>query len=233
MRGRGAHLRVWAPKRRAVHAVVFQDERAAEPFGTVELTPEEAGYFSAAVPQASAGMLYGFRLDGQERLLPDPASRFQPQGPSGLSQMIDPSAFGWTDSGWRGVPNTGQVLYEMHVGTFTPEGTWKAAASRLPQLAELGITVLEIMPVADFPGNFGWGYDGVCLFAPMRLYGQADDFRRFVDRAHGLGLGVIQDVVYNHFGTRDCFVCEFADEYYSTRYKNEWGAPINFDGERS
>jgi maltooligosyltrehalose trehalohydrolase len=191
------------------------------------------GYFSALVPEAAAGMFYGFRLDGGPGVLPDPASRFQPLGPTGPSQIVDPSAFRWSDADWKGLTIHGQVLYEMHLGTFTPEGTWQAAQERLPDLAELGITVVEIMPVADFPGNFGWSYDGVCFFAPTRHYGRPDDFRGFVDRAHALGLGVILDVVYNHFGTVDCTVCEFSDDYNSSRYKNEWGSPVNFDGERS
>jgi maltooligosyltrehalose trehalohydrolase len=166
-------------------------------------------------------------------VLPDPASRFQPWGPTGPSQVIDPHAFAWIDSQWKGISIAGQVLYEMHVGTITPEGTWRAAEERLADLVDLGITVVELMPVAEFSGAFGWGYDGVCLFAPTCNYGSPDDFRRFVDRAHAMGLGVILDVVYNHFGTIDCSVWEFSDDYGSSRYKNEWGSPINFDGERS
>ncbi len=178
-------------------------------------------------------MYYGFCLDGGPRLLPDPASRFQPLGPTGPSQIIDADEFGWTDDAWKGLTIEGQAIYEMHLGTFTPEGTWQAAQERLPDLVDLGITVVELMPIADFPGNFGWSYDGVCLFAPTRHYGRPDDFRRFVDRAHALGLGVILDVVYNHFGTVDCTVSEFSDDYNSHCYANEWGFPVNFDGERS
>ena len=154
-----------------------------------------------ASPTANAGTRYRFRLDDDRTLYPDPASRFQPDGPHGPSQVVDPAAFRWTDRGLEGRrPAGAQVLYEMHVGTFTPEGTWAAAERELPELADVGITCLEVMPVADFPGRFGWGYDGVNLFAPTRLYGTPDDFRRFVDRAHALGLGVILDVVYNHLG---------------------------------
>ena len=238
--GKGVSFRVWAPKRRTVEVVLWRevpqnDWQSAEPLLRRPLEPEaEAdGYFSALVPEAAADMSYGFRLDGGSRVFPDPASRFQPRGPTGPSQVIDPRAFGWTDDAWKGITIEGQVLYEMHLGTFTPEGTWRAAQERLPDLIDLGITVVEIMPVAEFPGNFGWGYDGVCLFAPTRHYGRPDDFRRFVDRAHALGLGVILDVVYNHFGTVDCTVSEFSDDYNSRRYENEWGAPVNFDGERS
>lgn len=128
------------------------------------------------------------------------------------------------------MPAEGNVLYEMHVGTFTPAGTWEAAAAELPHLAELGIAVIELMPIADFPGRFGWGYDGVNLFAPTRLYREPDDFRRFVDRAHGLGLGVILDVVYNHVGPIKNYLHEYAETYQTERYANDWGASINFDG---
>jgi maltooligosyltrehalose trehalohydrolase len=145
--------------------------------------------------------------------------------------VIDPRGFPWTDRDWHGCGLEGQVLYEMHIGTFTREGTWEAATRELPALADLGITVLEVMPVADFPGRFGWGYDGVNLFAPTRLYGSPDEFRRFVDRAHALGLGVILDVVYNHLGPDGNYLKEFAPAYFTDRYKNEWGEAINFDGD--
>ena len=144
-----------------------------------------------------AGARYRYRLDGNPGLFPDPAARFQPDGPHGPSQVVDPHQFAWNDFAWKGVPADDQVLYEMHIGTFTPEGTWAAAVTRLPELAELGVTAVCVMPVADFPGRFGWGYDGVSLYAPTRLYGSPDDMRRFVDAAHGLGLGVLLDVVSN------------------------------------
>src|SRR5205085_7998197 len=147
----------------------------------------------------------------------------------GPSQVIDPSSFRWSDSNWSGVQREGQVLYEMHIGTFTREGSWKSAANELKELAALGITVIEVMPVAEFPGRFGWGYDGVDLFAPTQLYGEPDDFRRFVDRAHATGLGVILDVVYNHFGPDGCYLREFADHYFTDRHETEWGDPINYD----
>jgi maltooligosyltrehalose trehalohydrolase len=223
--GGGVYFRVWAPRRRRVE-VVFEGGSGSP---DLELAPETDGYFSGESPPAGAGSLYRFRLDG-EGPFPDPASRFQPCGPHGPSEVIDPAAFQWTDSGWPGVAREGQVLYELHVGTFTREGTWRAAAERLPDLAELGVTVLELMPVAEFPGRFGWGYDGVDLFAPTRLYGRPDDFRAFVDRAHGLGLGVILDVVYNHLGPDGNYLKQFADAYFTDRYQNEWGEAIDFDG---
>jgi maltooligosyltrehalose trehalohydrolase len=144
--------------------------------------------------------------------------------------VIDPDAFRWTDQGWGGVGRDGQVVYEMHAGSFTPEGTWAAAARELPALAELGVTVLEVMPVADFPGRFGWGYDGVNRFAPTRLCGTPDDFLAFVDRAHALGLGVILDVVSNHLGPEGNYLTEFSGSYFTDRYKTDWGEPLNFDG---
>ncbi len=148
-----------------------------------------------------AGACYRFRINNDDaHCYPDSASRYQPDGPHGPSCVIDPTAFQWTDQNWRGLKLTGQIIYEFHIGTFTPEGTWRAAAEKLPLLKEDGITLLEMMPIADFPGSFGWGYDGVDLFAPCRLYGEPDDLRFFIDRAHSLGLGVILDVVYNHFG---------------------------------
>src|SRR5438046_192562 len=131
------------------------------------------------------------------------------------------------------VPPAGHGLYELHVGTVTPEGTWAAAARELPRLRDLGITLVEVLPVAEFPGRFGWGYDGVDLFAPTRLYGSPDEFRRFVDGAHGAGLAVILDVVYNHFGPDGNYLREFSAEYFTNRYDNEWGDAINYDGENS
>ena len=150
---------------------------------------------------------------------------------NGTSQVIDPRGFQWTDDEWRGVTPEGHVLYEMHVGTFTKDGTWEAASRELPALAELGITVIELMPVAEFPGEFGWGYDGADLFAPYHLYGGPDDFRRFVDRAHAAGIGVILDVVYNHLGPDGNYLKQFSESYFTDRYKNDWGEAVNFDGE--
>jgi maltooligosyltrehalose trehalohydrolase len=225
--GGGVHFRVWAPRRRSVH-VVLEDGPGVG--ADVSLSSAGGGYFSGWAEAAGAGTLYRYRLDGGPNLYPDPASRFQPQGPHGPSRVIDPSGFSWADKEWRGCGLEGQVLYEMHVGTFTREGTWAAVTRELPVLADLGVTVLEVMPVADFPGRFGWGYDGVDLFAPTRLYGTPDDFRRFVDRAHALGLGVILDVVYNHVGPDGNFLKEFAPGYFTDRYKNEWGEALHFDG---
>jgi maltooligosyltrehalose trehalohydrolase len=178
-------------------------------------------------------MLYQFRINGSDKLYPDPASRFQPDGPHGASTIVDPTAFQWTDRDWRGRDIKGQIMYELHVGTFTPQGTWQAAAEKLPLLVEDGITVIEMMPVADFPGRFGWGYDGVNMFAPTHLYGTPDDLRSFIDRAHSLNLAVILDVVYNHFGPDGNYLGEFSDHYINRERVNEWGDSINFDGAHS
>jgi maltooligosyltrehalose trehalohydrolase len=223
-RDRRTHFRVWAPRRRTVEVVLDDTSRGAFP-----LHLEKGGYFSGFAP-AAVGTRYRFRLDGEGQLYPDPASRFQPDGPHGPSQIVDPTAFAWTDRGWRGVILPGQVLYEMHIGTFTPEGTWEAAARQLPELKDAGFTVLEIMPLADFAGKFGWGYDGVNLFAPTHLYGTSDDVRRFIDRAHSLGFGVILDVVYNHFGPDGNYLGQFSNDYMTDRYKTDWGLAINYDG---
>lgn len=217
----GVHFCVWAPKRTRV-AVVLDGN-------TVELALEAGGYFSGLVRNAIAGARYRFHLDGGNSF-PDPASRFQPEGPHGPSQVVDPSLFHWTDGEWPGIGARGQIIYEMHVGTFTREGTFAAAAERLADLATLGVTVLEVMPIAEFPGKFGWGYDGVDWFAPYHGYGQPDDFRAFVDRAHAEGLGVILDVVYNHFGPDGNYLREFSDTYFNPHQVTDWGDPINFDG---
>jgi maltooligosyltrehalose trehalohydrolase len=218
----GTHFRVWAPIRSKVEVVV-------EGGPMIALRAEGGGYFAGLAPSIGDGARYRFRLDGGP-VLADPASRFQPEGPHGPSQVVDPHRFDWTDARWPGVPQRGQVLYEMHIGTFTREGTWAAAAARLPELAALGVTAVEVMPVADFPGKFGWGYDGTCLYAPTRLYGTPDDFRRFVDAAHAAGVGVILDVVYNHFGPDGNYIREYAPQFLSTIHTTEWGEPFNFDG---
>jgi maltooligosyltrehalose trehalohydrolase len=196
---------------------------------TTALDREDDGYFSGAF-KASAGDRYRFKLDDDDTLYPDPASRFQPEGPHGPSEIIDPRAFPWTDRAWAGPQLQGQIVYEMHVGTFTPEGTWAAAVAELRELARIGVTMLEVMPAAEFEGRFGWGYDGVDLYAPMHRYGVPDDFRRFVDTAHGCGVAVILDVVYNHLGPVGNYLGAFSPAYFTDRYSNEWGEAINFDG---
>lgn len=214
-------IRVWASAHETVHVELDGVRTRLDAAGR--------GYFEGVVPGA-AGSRYGFVLGDDKRVLPDPASRWQPDGPHGLSEIVDPSSFAWSDAAWPGVSLPGQVLYELHVGTFTREGTWRAAAAQLPRLAELGVTVVQMMPVAEFAGAFGWGYDAVQWFAPSHLYGRPDDLRFFVDEAHRHRLGVVLDVVYNHLGPDGNYLPTFSRDYISTRYENEWGEPLNFDG---
>lgn len=227
------HFRVWAPRRARVQIALSDPGMPAQARLVTDLQSEGNGYFSGHSEPARVGMHYGFHLDGGDRRYADPASRFQPQGPDGPSQIVDPSQFIWHDQAWKGLTPLGQVLYETHIGTFTQEGTYAAAMNELPELARIGITTLQLMPLADFPNQFGWGYDGVSMFAPTRLYGQPDDLRRLIDRAHELNLGVILDVVYNHFGNVDNYLWEFSHDYNTHRYHNEWAAALNFDGENS
>jgi maltooligosyltrehalose trehalohydrolase len=229
---RGTHFRVWAP---AAHTLeVVERPWSGEGEGKRHVLDRAGdGYFAGWVAGLEEGDLYSLRIDGGEQLYPDPASRFQPNGPHGPSQIVDPNKYLWSDEGFAGTRARGQVIYELHVGTFTHDGTYAAAAEQLAALAELGVTTIELMPLADFVGSFGWGYDGVDLWAPTRLYGTPDDLRRFVDRAHQLGIAVILDVVYNHFGPDGCYLKAFSPDYFTDKYPNEWGEPINFDGERS
>ena len=227
------HFRVWAPKAKRLDVVLESspEDEAERTFHPLEA--ESGGYFSGAIA-ADAGAFYRFRVNEAESFHPDPASRFQPQGPHRSSCVVDPSRFRWSDEQWKGVRMPGQIIYEMHIGTFTREGTWRAAAKELAELARIGVTVIEMMPIADFPGEFGWGYDGVDLFAPCRLYGTPDDLRAFVDHAHSLGLGVILDVVYNHLGPEGNYVRVFSDDYFTDQNeKNDWGDSLNFDGPNS
>jgi maltooligosyltrehalose trehalohydrolase len=218
-----AHARVWAPSRHSVDVVVDGTGGRRWP-----LDREADGHFSGMLEGAMAGDRYWFELDGRVRR-PDPASRYQPDGPHGPSAIVDPTAFRWTDGDWSGAGAAGQVVYEMHVGTFTPDGTWTAARAQLDSLADLGVTMIEMMPVADFAGRHGWGYDGVNLYAPTRLYGTPDDLRAFIDRAHALKLAVILDVVYNHVGPDGNYLSDYSRDYFTTRYRNDWGEAINFE----
>lgn len=223
--GDGVSFRVWAPAQEAV-SLLFADS------SELEMDRDADGYFSLVVNGIGAGALYQFKLAGNADPAADPASRFQPKGPPGPSMVVDPDNFLWHDQDWQGIGPVHQVLYEMHIGTFTSQGTYASAAEKLPFLKEIGITCLEVMPVNEFCGEFGWGYDGVLPYAPTRLYGEPEDLRRFIDRAHQLGMGVILDVVYNHFGVGDRFR-EFSPGYFTDRYWNEWGSTINFDGDNS
>lgn len=220
----GVRFRVWAPKRSRVE-VALDDGRS------FELEPEAGGYYSSIVP-VEKGARYRYRLDG-EGAYPDPCSRFQPEGPHGPSAVVDPAEFVWTDAAWKGAGMPGQVIYELHVGAFTREGTFDAVIEELDELRRLGVTLIELMPVAEFPGRWNWGYDGVGLYAPSHVYGGPDGLKRLVNAAHARGLGVILDVVYNHLGPDGNYLAAFSDDYFTSRYRTDWGPAINYDGEQS
>lgn len=217
----GTRFRVWAPRARTIALELDGAHR-------FELFPEENGWYSARVSGVKAGARYAYLLDG-ERLRPDPASRSQPDGVHAPSEVIDPGAFVWRHSPPTR-PQEELVLYELHVGTFTREGTFDAAARLLDRLVELGVTAVELMPVASFPGARNWGYDGVSWFAPQASYGGPAGLRRFVDAAHGLGLQVIFDVIYNHLGPEGNYLSEFGP-YFTSRHKTPWGDALDYDGE--
>lgn len=223
----GVHFRVWAPAVKSVQVIVKNK------VGNFAMTAEADGYQSIIIPAVEPGDLYQFKVDNDDYLYPDPASRAQPFGPHGPSMVVDPTYFSWTDDQWHGIQNQANVIYEMHIGTFTREGTFRAAAMELTELAKLGITVIELMPISEFDGEFGWGYDGVDLYAPYHGYGAPDDLRFFIDSAHAAGIGIILDVVYNHLGSSGCYLNRFSLDYFSKRYKSEWGDTFNFDGKNS
>src|SRR5262245_32203279 len=216
----GVSFSVWAPAQTCVSLVIEGGRERA-------MQSVDGGFFTLETAEAKAGQRYWYRL--QQGLRPDPASRYQPEGPLGPSEIVDPRRFRWTDAEWRGAgPPHRQILYELHVGTFTTEGTWAAASAHLPRLVDMGVTTLEIMPVSEFAGRFGWGYDGVDMFAPSRLYGTPDAARAFVDEAHRHGLAVILDVVYNHFGPVGNYIADYSPTFLGSA--GEWGDLFNFDG---
>ncbi|MFN2432448.1 MAG: malto-oligosyltrehalose trehalohydrolase [Gemmatimonadota bacterium] len=219
----GVRFSVWAPAAERVD-VRLRCGRAA---GEHRLEPRPRGVFEGTVAGAGAGDDYLFRLDGGPEL-PDPVSRHQPAGVHGPSRVVDPAAFAWSDGEWRGRETAELVLYELHVGTFTAAGTFRAAAERLPALRELGVTAVELMPVAQFPGARNWGYDGVFPYAPQSTYGGPEGLRRLVDAAHAIDLAVILDVVYSHLGPEGN-VLERYGPYFTDRYRTPWGRAVNFD----
>ncbi|MGE0594084.1 MAG: malto-oligosyltrehalose trehalohydrolase [Vicinamibacterales bacterium] len=221
----GVEFRVWAPTTGAVEVVVEREGLAAESRALVRASD---GLFSCTWPDLATGTLYRYRLDG-DGPLPDPASRSQPHGVHGPSAVVDP-AYAWSDQPWTGLPLESLVIYELHVGTFSAAGTFAGVTEHLPDLQELGITAVELMPVADFPGSRNWGYDGVAPFAPARCYGPPEDLRRLVDTAHGLGLAVILDVVYNHLGPDGAYLSRFSPYYFTDRHPSPWGTGIDPDG---
>lgn len=222
-----AHFRLWAPEARSIELVL---ESSGTGLSFLPLQPSGEGYFAGAFPGIAAGTRYRFRIDGRPSL-PDPASRFQPEGVHGPSEVVDPSQFTWTDARWTGLPMEELILYELHVGTFSREGSFRGVREKLESLRDMGITAIELTPVADFPGDRGWGYDGVDLFAPARCYGTPDELRQLVNEAHALKLGVILDVVYNHFGPEGAYLGAFSPYYFSSgRRQGPWGDSVNLDG---
>ena len=222
----GATFRVWAPAAGNIAVVVGTGAAAGE--HPLEPCVDERGTFSVHVTGVTAGDRYGYRIDGGDPL-PDPVSRSQPEGVHALSEVVDPAAFVWSDEYWTGVPLPTFVIYELHIGTFTPEGTFDAAAARLPALAALGVTAIELMPVAEFPGRRNWGYDGVHLYAPHHAYGGPAGLKRLVDAAHALRIGVVLDVVYNHVGPEGNYLDRFGP-YFTDIYRTPWGRAVNYDG---
>lgn len=199
---------------------------------SIPMGSEPGGWFRLTTDNASTGTRYRFRID-EDTLVPDPASRFQPEDVHGPSEVIDPGAWVWRDVSWRGRPWEEAIIYELHVGAFTPQGSFTAVQDKLDYLVELGITAIELMPVADFPGARNWGYDGIYLFAPDSQYGRPEDLKALVDAAHGRGLMVFLDVVYNHFGPEGNYLNVYAPQFFTERHQTPWGAAINYDGEHS
>ena len=212
----GVRFRLWAPAAKSVDVVLSETTRKMNRTGN--------GWFEHLEPEAGAGTLYRYQIDG-ELLVPDPASRFQPKDADGPSEVIDP-AFAWEE--WKGRPWEQAVIYELHVGTFTPEGTYKGVEGKLQHLKELGVTAIELMPLADFAGKRNWGYDGVLPYAPDSAYGRPEDLKALVQAAHRAGLMIYLDVVYNHFGPKGNYLPRYAPQFFTERHQTPWGAAIDF-----
>jgi malto-oligosyltrehalose trehalohydrolase len=217
----GVRFAVWAP---SVPAATLEIDGR-----TVVMERAAEGFFYCFDPDAVPGSRYAFRFAGLSFSVPDPASRFNPDGVHEPSEVVSPTAYEWRDAGWRGRPFREAAIYELHVGTFTPQGTYASAAERLDHLRELGVTAIELMPLAATPGSYNWGYDGVLPFAPHPAYGRPEDLKRFVDAAHERGLMVLLDVVYNHFGPEGNYLGHYAQPFFTARHKTPWGNAINFD----
>jgi maltooligosyltrehalose trehalohydrolase len=224
----GVTYRVWAPDARAVAVRINPDSISR----SLPLAPDGEGYWSVADPNGAPGDLYLFQLD-EDAPLPDVASRFQPKGVDGPSECVDSTRYGWECASWRRPGWHGQTTYELHVGTLTQSGTFRSAIPRLAEIRDLGAEAIEIMPLADFAGNRNWGYDGVSLFAPARCYGRPDDLRAMIDAAHGQGMAVILDVVYNHVGPQGGYLAKYSADYFHADKNTPWGRSFNLDGNRS
>jgi malto-oligosyltrehalose trehalohydrolase len=221
-------FRLWAP---AAHKVELSLPNGKRPT-SIPLQPQGQGWFELVTDTAEPGAQYRFRIDGAQEV-PDPASRFQPRDVHGPSEVIDPESFEWHDDKWRGRPWEEAVIYELHTGAFTPSGKFSSVRMRLDYLADLGVTAIELMPVADFPGKRNWGYDGVFPFAPDSTYGRPEDLKRLVQSAHDHGIMVLLDVVYNHFGPEGNYLYAYAPQFFTDRHRTPWGKAINFDGVQS
>ncbi len=214
-------FRLWAPGAQAVDLLLDDPEQV------LPMAAQGDGWFELVTDRAGPGSRYRFRPDG-DLAVPDPASRYNPGGVHGVSEVVDPGAHAWRDTGWRGRPWEETVLYELHVGSFTPDGSFRAVIERLDYLKALGVTAVELMPVADFPGRRDWGYDGVLLYAPAHVYGRPEDLKALVDAAHARGLMVFLDVVYNHFGPEGNYLYVYARDFFTERHHTPWGAAIDF-----
>ena len=226
LRLNGAHFRLWAPRASSVFLRV--EEPLAQP---IPMEHEPSGWFSTSTSVAGPGMRYRYLVDG--RTFPDPASRCQPEGVHGPSEVIDPRAYDWSDSDWRGRRWEEIVIYELHLGTFSRAGGFAGAVEHLDHIVELGATAVELMPIAAFPGGRDWGYNGVFLYAPAAQYGRPDALKQLVEACHARGLAIFLDVVYNHFGPEGNYLPAIAPDFFSERHQTPWGAAINFDGARS
>ncbi|MCK9520941.1 MAG: malto-oligosyltrehalose trehalohydrolase [Dehalococcoidia bacterium] len=221
----GTTFRTWAPARQDIELVLYESAPRTVPMH------RDGAYWTARVEGAGTGTRYRYRVDGQE--FPDPCSRCQPEGVHGPSEVVDPGQFGWNDADFQPRGLEELVVYELHIGTFTPEGTFGAASGQFERLRELGVTAVEVMPITTFPGRWNWGYDGAALFAPATVYGGPEGFRQLVDAAHQAGLAVILDVVYNHFGPDGNYTGIYSDRYLTRRHQTPWGDGLNFDDEGS
>jgi maltooligosyltrehalose trehalohydrolase len=231
LREGGTRFRLWAPS----SPVVDLELQIRQDLALCRMDRVDGGWHELVVAEAGAGTQYRFRVlatDARSLWVPDPASRHN-SDVHGKSTVVDPQSYAWANQNWRGRAWADLVLYELHVGTFTPQGTFTAAVEQLPDLAALGITALQLMPVAAFPGNRNWGYDGVLPFAPAAVYGSPDDLKSLVDAAHSLGLVVLLDVVYNHFGPEGNYLYAYCPEFFNSAHQTPWGAAVNFDTEGS
>ncbi|KQQ31612.1 malto-oligosyltrehalose trehalohydrolase [Methylobacterium sp. Leaf123] len=220
----GVRFALWAPTAKDVTLVVDGTDHPIPDVGE--------GWRRTTLPGVKAGARYGFRIDG-DLVVPDPASRFQPDDVSAPSEVIDPGAYAWSDAEWTGRPWEEAIVYEVHVGTATPEGTYAGLEKRLDDLVDLGVTAIELLPLADFRGTRNWGYDGVLPYAPDAVYGRPDELKRLIDTAHAKGLMVLIDCVYNHFGPAGNYLHAYAKTFFTERHQTPWGAGINFDGKES